>query len=56
MHNEEKKLEEQDHPLKNTDRAFVKVGKDGEPVIPAQREENNPTDKDDQQNITYDRP
>lgn len=28
------KFEQQDHPLKNTDRAFVQVGRDGEPVIP----------------------
>ncbi|HYO22796.1 MAG TPA: hypothetical protein VER36_10345 [Flavisolibacter sp.] len=31
-------FEEQDHPLKNTDNAFVKVGKNGEPVIPKEEE------------------
>lgn len=28
------RLQEQTAPLKNTDHAFVQVGKDGEPVIP----------------------
>lgn len=28
------RLEEQQAPLKNTDHAFVQVGRDGEPVIP----------------------
>jgi len=31
-------LREQDAPEKNTDRAFVKVKKDGSPDLPAQRE------------------
>jgi hypothetical protein len=34
------KFKEQDAPLKNTDRAFVKVNKDGSPGIP-QSVENN---------------
>jgi hypothetical protein len=34
MESNDKKFEEQDHPLKNTDHAFVQVGKNGEPVIP----------------------
>lgn len=33
------RLEEQQAPLKNTDHAFVQVGRDGEPVMP-QRSEN----------------
>ena len=34
METKDKKFDEQDHPLKNTDKAFVQVGKNGEPVIP----------------------
>lgn len=56
MHNEEKRLDEQDHPLKNTDRAFVKVGKDGEPVIPANADEKKQEQAGEKENITYDRP
>ena len=41
MNNKERKWEEQDHPLKNTDHAFVQVGKHGEPVIPETAEEKN---------------
>lgn len=33
------RLEEQHAPLKNTDHAFVQVGRDGEPVIPQRSEE-----------------
>jgi hypothetical protein len=33
------RLIEQDAPEKNTDRAFVKVGKDGAPERPAEKEE-----------------
>lgn len=39
-------MQEQDAPLKNTDRAFVKVGEDGSPVIPTQ---NEGTDKEETQ-------
>ena len=39
MESKDKKFEEQDHPLKNTDQAFVKVGKNGEPVIPKQEDD-----------------
>lgn len=39
MNTGDKKFEEQDHPLKNTDHAFVQVGKNGEPVIPKDTEE-----------------
>jgi len=41
MDNKERQMEEQDHPLKNTDHAFVKVGKHGEPVIPETAKEEN---------------
>jgi hypothetical protein len=33
------RLEEQQAPLKNTDHAFVQVGRDGEPVIPQRSSE-----------------
>ena len=39
MDKQDKQLDEQDHPLKNTDQAFVQVGKNGEPVIPKQEGE-----------------
>jgi len=39
MDTKDRTFEEQDHPLKNTDHAFVQVGKDGEPVIPKQTNE-----------------
>ena len=41
METKDNKFDEQDHPLKNTDKAFVQVGKNGEPVIP-----NKEADKD----------
>jgi hypothetical protein len=34
MENKDRILEEQQAPLKNTDNAFVKVGHDGEPIMP----------------------
>jgi hypothetical protein len=37
MDKKETKFEEQDHPLKNTDKAFVQVGSHGEPVIPTEK-------------------
>ena len=45
MDKEQIKLEEQEAPLKNTDRAFVKVSEDGSPVIPRDSEKEN-KDKD----------
>jgi hypothetical protein len=57
MHNEKEKLEEQDHPLKNTDKAYVQVGKNGEPVMPERAQEEGQTEKEgEKRNITYDRP
>ena len=46
MDTKEQKFEEQNHPLKNTDHAFVQVGKNGEPVIP-KVEENQGEEKTD---------
>lgn len=46
MAKEKKNLREQEAPLKNTDNAFVKVGKDGAPVMPERQEE----DKHEQNN------
>ncbi len=34
MNTEDNKFPQQDAPLKNTDHAFVQVGKDGHPVVP----------------------
>lgn len=34
MDKKDNELQEQHAPLKNTDKAFVKVGHEGEPVIP----------------------
>lgn len=57
MRNEEEKFEEQDHPLKNTDKAFVQVGKNGEPVMPERTAEDDKTEKaGEPKKITYDRP
>ncbi|GAA4747873.1 hypothetical protein [Flavisolibacter ginsenosidimutans] len=57
MDNDKGKFEQQDHPLKNTDKAFVQVGKNGEPVMPEHTEESNKTEKPgEKRNITYDRP
>jgi hypothetical protein len=41
MEKNENKLKEQYAPLKNTDRAFVKVKKDGSPGMPQSAENNN---------------
>jgi hypothetical protein len=37
--NEDNKFPEQQAPEKNTDNAFVQVGKDGTPVIPSPNDE-----------------
>ncbi|HET7896558.1 MAG TPA: hypothetical protein VFL47_02785 [Flavisolibacter sp.] len=42
------RLQEQEAPLKNDDRAFVQVGKNGEPVFPEPA--NQPVEQEDQQN------
>lgn len=46
MEKQENKLQEQQAPLKNSDRAFVQVGHNGEPVIP--REEPKKDDATEQ--------
>lgn len=56
--NEERKFDQQDHPLKNTDQAFVQVGKNGEPVVPkteAEEPQQSGTENNDQP-VVYDRP
>jgi hypothetical protein len=40
MNNNEKRFPEQEAPEKNTDDAFVQVGKDGHPVMPEAGGEN----------------
>jgi hypothetical protein len=43
----DKRLVEQDAPLKNTDKAFVKVNKDGSPAIPQNpKEEKGKTERE----------
>ena len=41
------KFPEQEAPEKNTDNAFVQVGKDGSPVIPAANEKKTDIEKED---------
>jgi hypothetical protein len=40
-------LEEQDAPLKNTDKAFVQVNRDGTPLMPGNKEADKEADKED---------
>ena len=42
----ENKFPEQEAPEKNTDKAFVQVGKDGEPVIPSTDETKTDIEKE----------
>lgn len=48
------RLEEQHAPLKNTDHAFVQVGRDGEPVIPERSDDKGkaPDDLRDGDSVT----
>ena len=39
MNNRENQFPEQEAPLKNTDKAFVQVNKDGSPHMPTEQEE-----------------
>jgi|GEM_PF-5415003 len=48
----ENKFPEQDAPVKNTDNAYVKVGKDGAPELPAEMKTENDTAKEDEANKT----
>ncbi|MCW3109522.1 MAG: hypothetical protein JWQ09_4028 [Segetibacter sp.] len=43
----ENKFPEQEAPEKNTDKAFVQVGKDGAPVIPSMDEKKTDIEKED---------
>jgi hypothetical protein len=52
MNTKEGKFEEQDHPLKNTDQAFVQVGKNGEPVIPTDTKEGQKGTTDEDRSTT----
>ena len=52
METNDKKFEEQDHALKNTDNAFVQVGKDGSPVIPGNAEDKKTTEKPEDDSTT----
>jgi hypothetical protein len=45
--NNEQKFPEQQAPEKNTDNAFVQVGEDGSPVIPATSDTNTDIKKED---------
>lgn len=58
MENESQTFQEQDHPLKNTDDAFVQVGKNGEPLVP--RLNGNESAEQDKQGkdapLVYDKP
>ena len=56
MDTKDKKFEEQDHPLKNTDHAFVQVGKDGGPVIPKQADDKQKEDESASERSTTERP
>ena len=55
MDTNEKKFEEQDHPLKNTDHAFVQVGKDGSPVIPSTADDKTREEKTENTSTTVER-
>ena len=43
------KFEQQEAPTKNTDNAFVKVGKDGAPVVPNVQKENDDRQSNDRE-------
>jgi hypothetical protein len=47
MPEDKDRFEKQDDPLKNTDHAFVRVGKDGEPELPASAAEEKKQDDED---------
>ena len=53
-------LQEQDHPLKNTDNAFVQVGKNGEPLVPRlsgnDSHSENESENDKDAPLVYDKP
>lgn len=55
MENNNKNLQEQQAPLKNTDDAFVQVGKDGEPIIPQTADDKNRNESKDEKVTTLDK-
>ncbi|MDQ3278154.1 MAG: YTH domain-containing protein [Bacteroidota bacterium] len=55
MEKHEKILEEQTAPLKNNDDAFVKVGKDGQPVIPETGEQKEESSTNPGRDTTLDK-
>lgn len=58
MNDKNQTLQEQDHPLKNTDDAFVQVGKNGEPLMPrlADKDHQEQNENDKNAPIRYDKP
>ncbi|HZH64061.1 MAG TPA: hypothetical protein VEY10_04150 [Flavisolibacter sp.] len=46
MNTSNEKFPQQDAPEKNTDRAFVQVGADGQPVMPQTANDDNVTKED----------
>ena len=57
MDEKKQRFDEQDHPLKNTDNAFVQVGGNGEPVVPHSPEQQDRSDeREDKAPMVYDRP
>lgn len=55
MEKDEKTLQEQQAPLKNTDDAFVQVGRDGEPVIPQTTTDKKSNDTKEERATTLDK-
>ena len=55
MENEKNILREQQAPLKNHDDAFVKVGRNGEPVIPDTTDDEKKETKESDHSTTLDK-
>ena len=55
MENNNDKLKEQEAPLKNHDKAFVQVGKDGEPVMPQTDEKKDDREPGHERTTTLDK-
>ena len=55
MESKNEKLREQEAPLKNHDKAFVQVGKDGEPVIPQTDEKKDEDRQENERTTTLDK-
>ncbi len=52
MNTNEEKFPAQDAPIKNTDHAFVQVGKDGQPVIPNWNDGKAPKEQEEKEEET----